>query len=115
MKRRFGYARVRYRGLAKNRQRLAVLLVRANLCPPSPSRPERGIRASNVACGDPNGPWQRRFGLTGCATMNSAHENGDGCGVALVPIDHRIRYRPVQEPSPAHKEAGGRRSSVDTP
>ena len=31
MKRHFGYAKVRYRGLAKNRQRIAVLLGLANL------------------------------------------------------------------------------------
>ncbi len=31
LKRRFGYARVRYRGLAKNRQRIALLPGFANL------------------------------------------------------------------------------------
>ena len=31
VKRRFGYAKVRYRGLAKNAQRLALLLGLANL------------------------------------------------------------------------------------
>ena len=31
VKRRFGYTKVRYRGLAKNTQRLALLLVFANL------------------------------------------------------------------------------------
>ena len=42
VKRRFGYDKVRYRGLAKNRERLALLLGLTNLPEPSPNSPDQG-------------------------------------------------------------------------
>ena len=49
VKRHFGYAKVRYRGLEKNRQRLALLLGSANLREPRLGSPDRGSAASGIA------------------------------------------------------------------
>ena len=40
VKRRFGYAEVRYRGLAKNRERMTLLLGLTNLLAAAPNSPD---------------------------------------------------------------------------